>query len=446
MKMIRTFFPIGQGVFCKETFSDEVDKFTFIYDCGTLTPNTKKRLEKCIHGAFEEKEVIEAVFLSHLDADHFNGLPELLKHCQVKKIFFPLLSDDEKLLLKEKLLFDNVVKTDFVFYYQFIDNPKTAIKQILRDNMQMPKLYEVKEVSNDNDNSRPSNDFPVMDSPQNTEKPADSQTREFGNRNLETAFFESDKYWKIKVRLYDKGNVDKVFLSWKYYLFNIPQPPTIFEDFKANLEVEQLDIETVRKFTEKYYSRKITDSNATLKKIKKAYQNLKESAGEKFNLNEHSLVVYSGPNEKDLYQRFVPVNNEIRYINLNENSDKIMTISNEEPDNSLKLPAGCLFMGDYNLRKNASPLLAFIQQDIPKIGCIQIPHHGSIHSWSTALLKEPNLNKDCFFVAEAGDDNTYGHPSSSVWESFILNRGSLDHVFWVSEDRRTQIFFVVDIE
>ena len=67
------------------------EKINIVYDCGSLT--SVSFVEHQIKYNFQEDEVIHAVFLSHLDADHINGLPYLLKYCNVKKIFFPLLTE-----------------------------------------------------------------------------------------------------------------------------------------------------------------------------------------------------------------------------------------------------------------------------------------------------------------------------------------------------------------
>lgn len=84
--VIRSFLPVGQGAFYLEQFMFNEEKINIIYDCGSNTDC--KLVEGQIRDNFEEGAKIHAVFLSHLDADHINGLPYLLKRCNVKKCFF----------------------------------------------------------------------------------------------------------------------------------------------------------------------------------------------------------------------------------------------------------------------------------------------------------------------------------------------------------------------
>lgn len=90
--MIRTFQPIGQGAFSTEQFDD----LTIVYDCGS---DNEIILKKEIKSVFEKGQDIDAVFISHLHSDHVNGLEFLLNYCNVKRIFMPLLTENEKIHL-----------------------------------------------------------------------------------------------------------------------------------------------------------------------------------------------------------------------------------------------------------------------------------------------------------------------------------------------------------
>ena len=85
--VIRSFLPVGQGAFYKETFySDGLDKpISIVYDCGSSTG--LDYIEKNIKNNFDKKDDIKAVFISHFDEDHINGLEWLLRYCNVKYLF-----------------------------------------------------------------------------------------------------------------------------------------------------------------------------------------------------------------------------------------------------------------------------------------------------------------------------------------------------------------------
>ena len=70
----RTFFSVGQALFCRE----QVDNRTIMYDCGGQT----EAIVKCVIDAeypVGNASVIDALFISHYDKDHINGVFHLLR-------------------------------------------------------------------------------------------------------------------------------------------------------------------------------------------------------------------------------------------------------------------------------------------------------------------------------------------------------------------------------
>ena len=128
--MIRSFLAVGQGAFyCEQFRMDSLsEKINVIYDCGS---DNVEMVHEQIQNNFEKGEIIHAVFISHLDNDHINGLPYLLKYCKVKKIFFPLI---ERKNLQYISLF-NLIKngTNASFLLEFLENPYRAIRNLNLD-------------------------------------------------------------------------------------------------------------------------------------------------------------------------------------------------------------------------------------------------------------------------------------------------------------------------
>lgn len=92
MKMARTFQPVGQGAFYTERFcNDDGGSFNIVYDCGSDSIDYES-LSKVIQNSFAKGSVIDAVFISHFDNDHVNGLPAFMKNFWVKKIFLPVVT------------------------------------------------------------------------------------------------------------------------------------------------------------------------------------------------------------------------------------------------------------------------------------------------------------------------------------------------------------------
>jgi beta-lactamase superfamily II metal-dependent hydrolase len=68
------------------------------------------------------------------------------------------------------------------------------------------------------------------------------------------------------------------------------------------------------------------------------------------------------------------------------------------------------------------------------IGTLQVPHHGSIHNFDSAILDKSNIK--CAVISY-GIRNTYGHPSSRVIEDLSLRSVSVHHV---TEDTRSMVY------
>ena len=135
--MKRVFWPAGHGAFywerfCKRDFGKVVN---IVYDCGTLSKGCD--LEKLIKKTFQKDEVIHAVFISHFDQDHINKLPILLEYCQVKKIYFPIVTPENQKILTMDLILKNA--DDFT--KAFLKNPYDAVKKHVKG--EMPQLIGV---------------------------------------------------------------------------------------------------------------------------------------------------------------------------------------------------------------------------------------------------------------------------------------------------------------
>ena len=92
--MIRTFHSVGQGAFYSEVFHNGKDS-TIVYDCGTSSD--LNILINEIRNTFQRNHIIDALFISHFHNDHVNGLDFLLDYCNVKRIFLPLLTNEDKI-------------------------------------------------------------------------------------------------------------------------------------------------------------------------------------------------------------------------------------------------------------------------------------------------------------------------------------------------------------
>lgn len=89
-------YGVGQGCFHLQTLEfsgEDTAKFTyrFVYDCGGSTFQKPKTLDWCIaHATAGAPPLqIDAVYLSHFEDDHVNGVEELCKNANVSRIYAP---------------------------------------------------------------------------------------------------------------------------------------------------------------------------------------------------------------------------------------------------------------------------------------------------------------------------------------------------------------------
>ena len=89
--MDRMFLPVGQGAFYCERFhnAEQGRNLNVVYDCGTLSGMCM--LDRELNRVFAQDEIIDAVFISHLHEDHFNGLERLSKRCKIQRIYLPCM-------------------------------------------------------------------------------------------------------------------------------------------------------------------------------------------------------------------------------------------------------------------------------------------------------------------------------------------------------------------
>lgn len=103
----------------------------YVYDCGAMPPYSGRldkainRLCRCARG-----KVLDFLFLSHLHADHVNGVPDLLSPrggLQVDTIVMPLTDDVERLIAFAGSLDNGATSAGDEFYEAFVVDPIAAL-------------------------------------------------------------------------------------------------------------------------------------------------------------------------------------------------------------------------------------------------------------------------------------------------------------------------------
>jgi ribonuclease BN (tRNA processing enzyme) len=379
--MCRSINPVGQGAFYTESFLGEKE-IHVVYDCGSLT--SPKLIKSTIERVFKKDEEIAAVFISHFDEDHINGLKFLLNYCNVKYLFLPLMQKDDKALL---LIHFMTIGIEFdSFLYSFVEAPERIIDET------RTQIVYVGESEGENRSESEQEDF-YLD-------------RESSNHSG-TQKISSGTKCKILNR------------EWVYIPYN----------FKAREHQNML----IEEFNKKSIPIPKSPSEAHMTyrqhagELKKIYKSLPNGR------NGNSMVVYSGPTLgfENLY-----------YLTNQYSCCKNSNFKFCYQYHYINCRVGCLYTGDSNLSdlSKCDMLEKYFQQYWEHIGTWQIPHHGSILNYNTKLSKNTYISSA--FIS-AGLNNTNKHPHESVVRSLLAND---INVFIVTENRESQIRYIINMK
>ena len=112
--------PVGQGLFysCRIHCPAHPEPIDFVYDCGT--DSKRSYLESAIENYHCQisRKGLDFIILSHYDADHVNGLDQLLDDTfPVGRVFLPYLSPMQRLVIGLRH------SNESLSYYDFLINP-----------------------------------------------------------------------------------------------------------------------------------------------------------------------------------------------------------------------------------------------------------------------------------------------------------------------------------
>lgn len=379
MRMKRTFHSVGQGAFYTERFNIGNRKINVVYDCGTTTAPKEKIIEREISNVFKKNEEIHALFISHLDADHINGIEYLAKYCNVKKIFFPIISSENRVLLKLMLKISGEAKEESKFVHEVLDNTVNVLRRLV-DSPIGGRSREVKLIG----------------------------VKEGGRREIDSP----GEDYQVDVEILESGkDVSKIIDSdlavfWQYIPYNFRQNERI-TILKNKMKEEGVSLNDLEKW-----------DGDIIDKMKGMYQKLEGK------LNSNSMTLYSGP-----------VNQLISYPRIPSKKLEGFRLGYRYSCKQVCRRFGCLYTGDYNAnsQSNFIQLKEEYKDHWDNIGCIQIPHHGSSYNYNSGLISPM---RTC--IVSAGERNSYGHPHSKVLKDIFLKRGN---PYWVTEKGATRKIF-----
>jgi len=99
LKVIRVQWPVGQGCFATGMIEAAGGAIHYVYDCGARSVSN---LEPIVAAYARRVPRIDALFVSHLDGDHVDGLDTLLARLDATTVYLPYLSASQRLLALAK--------------------------------------------------------------------------------------------------------------------------------------------------------------------------------------------------------------------------------------------------------------------------------------------------------------------------------------------------------
>ncbi len=355
IEMRRTYNSVGEGMFCKERFEVGGTSYCFVFGCGSSTSlnmqeGTSAFVSREIDFSFREGEAIDAIFISHYDREHINGLEELLCRHPVKKLFLPMLAPESRLFLtlNSYIEFSNASG-------EFVRVLISAPQELLQDKrFEIEQIILIEEMAENSLNGQQ----PVID------------------------FEEISGKIASGVRIQCKFGME--IPIWEFVLANFREEiriqRLIKEFHKRRLPIPK-NTQDVNRLWDRYY-----------KEIVRMFM---EDLLEDFSTNE--LVVYSGK---------VPGNYEVEMRPVQEGKSWGACRS------FFRVRSGCMYLGDYSLEKRIqwNRLKHVYGEEWEEISVWQLPHHGS----AKYFRHEVAVHHAELYIACASSVNIFQHPGRAV--------------------------------
>ncbi|MCR9130417.1 MAG: MBL fold metallo-hydrolase [Alphaproteobacteria bacterium] len=379
--------PVGQGGFTIGWVETDRGPFRWVYDCGS---DDQRPLQDEIRLHAQGGDV-DVLFLSHLHADHVNGVDALLSEIRVTEVVLPYLGQRERILMLAREAARGVLRTTF---RDFLDDPaKWFVDR---------GVERIRFVSADDPDSEP----------EGREEPPDLRPRD-PSKHKWSGLISADHRASNEKSTVGVGRQDaycRLPNSHSYWVFwpQAYKPSSVqLQRFRASLHTEFGRKDAYRHYAE------AARSSAGREKLRAAYDAIWSS--------DHNLVsmsVYAGPERPS----------SLRSVSWFEIGEAV---------HWSEVAGGWLLTGDANLvrtrRRNA--FLSRYAGVLPDLDVFQLPHHGSSSSGDLRLFQRIGGRPIGF--AAASTNNKYEHPDASTKADYRRVFGRDPHQ--VSEDGSTRL-------
>lgn len=383
MKVFRTFHPVGQGAFYSERFYDKSKNsavYNMVFDCGAAR-GYESKAEHIVSQSFTKNDVIDYLFISHLDYDHVSLVKTLLSSVKrVDNIILPFMTEEDMVI---ELAYHRLSGDNYMTWF---------IRRIVNH---MNGNWDG-DFSNGDYNVHFVGDHDETDKTDKTDKTTNSKTWRSGDDSSGN---------RIQGWVFIPYNVN--YRSRKLDLINKLQDLFVIKGFVNGLtkicgDNVKTGSDLYEKLKEDSFVGKIIENTTLRRYIKQAYEKVEGG------INENSLLLYSGPSSNNVdhwwYEEGCLMNDNFNYYRCRYRC----------------LRVACLYTGDSNCDltdwKNSKYNSVW-----ENIGTIQLPHHGSVESFD---VDKNTIERSYVFPVSCGSTNSYGHPSGRVL-AYLMTHGCI---------------------
>ncbi|MBC9786472.1 hypothetical protein H1S01_18610 [Heliobacterium chlorum] len=430
IRCLSKFSSVGQGLFYKGVVQIYGREFSFVYDCGTDSPQIllKSEITRFCDYLKYNSACLDLLVISHYDRDHVSGLEFLFDNINVDTVVIPYVSPKERLILGLK----NREKP--LSYYKFLSDPvKYFISKGVRQLIILGQNPPEDKTSTD-------------DLLTNPDEKLDSESvgkviidLEDDHRLINRIRNEEPDILGFNNVLFKQHNgCINFYPFWEFKFFNNKVEEKKIAKFFNALKSEGIDFtcyNQLKKYISKGRYRRV---------IKKSYKKIFPD------INDTSIVMHHGPSNQTNFLLYTDIFTE----NNKYPMDKKMSLRNKSIVSSLSTSLinsystgyheNFLIFGDINLNKNLEAIKKHFRLDLQKRLIILVPHHGSSESWNLELLK--SLRPTSIWIVSAGIVNKYKHPGVKFINDFA--RYIYKSLLWSNETNAIyikQLFFKLPI-
>ncbi|UUE11276.1 hypothetical protein NMX13_06785 [Dickeya zeae] len=362
------FYPVGNGTFKTGSILDENEGnlFNWVYDCGSTRYLTLNRILKNITVHLGGANYIDMLVISHFDNDHVNGVEELLRHCHIKSLVLPFSKWTQS--VREISVLGKKGTSPSAALLQLNPLQWLASRDFdvhVDEIVLIQGRSDISPLGSDEENPNPrTNDFPQND-----------DSRMFSSSYF--TFNQPPGHSKTKIKTISHYcPIQAINNDFEFFFFNAEEDFTelglivkrngqlyakksgkLLSDVKADIQNTIISINLHNPLS--------TMPTNWRKILKNCYEKHFGHTGKA--KNNISLCMYAAP-AQIVASEFCIRSNQNRYTTALSPTSRLAT----------------LCTGDIHLTPNViSDLRNHLgQMRWDKIGLIQVPHHGSQHSWT----------------------------------------------------------------